>query len=219
MKLITSLNPRNIEQCRTTVDNWLYYLSEVVAVQTAEEVEILEPRFPEVQFVITNDLDEKFDTSCPKIKALVDECPGIIINSDIEIHTDREVFHRKMVYQDETVLKCGVRWDYTDTITGPKKMNVFGIDIFNITNKLKSILTSTEYTVGQPGWDYYFILEANNHDIKILTQARIPMFYHKVHTVNWARWKLTLAQSMLEKRYNMSQSDITRKVQRLTGRR
>ena len=46
MKFITSLNPRNIEKCRDVVSNWLLYLSEVVAVQTAEEVIELKPYFP-----------------------------------------------------------------------------------------------------------------------------------------------------------------------------
>lgn len=218
-KFITSLNPRNIERCRTCVDNWLLYLSEVVAVQTAEEIEILQPRFPDVTFVETTDLDEKFDTKCPKVRALVEQAPGIIINSDIEIHCDKDQLMRKLVYTDDTMMKCGVRWDYKETLEGRKKLNVYGIDIFNITPRLKSIFTDSEYTIGQPGWDYYFILEANKHDIKIFTQTKPAMFYHKVHPINWARWKLTLAQSILEKRYNASQSDITRKIQRLTGRR
>lgn len=219
-KFITSLNPRNIERCRTCVDNWLLYLSEVVAVQTAEEIEQLQPSFPDITFVETTDLDEKFDTKCPKIRALIAQGPGILINSDIEIHTDRDKLLRNIVYQDDNILKCGVRYDYTDNISDPKKkLNRYGIDVFNITPKLMEILTSTEYTIGQPGWDYYFVLEANKHDIEIHTQAKPAMFYHKVHPINWARWKLTLAQSILEKRYNASQSDITRKVQRLTGRR
>jgi len=219
MKFITSLNPRNIEKCRDVVSNWLLYLSEVVAVQTADEVIELKPYFPEVQFVVTEDLDQTFDTKCPKLRALIAECPGIIINSDIEIHTDKETFNRKIAYQDESVLKCGVRWDYTNTIDGPKKLNVYGIDVFNITDRLKNLLTDPVYTIGQPGWDYYFILEANKANIKIMTQTKPAMFYHKVHPINWARWKLTLAQSILERRYNASQSDITRKIQRLTGRR
>lgn len=218
MKFITSLNPRNIEKCRDAVSNWLLYLSEVVAVQTAEEVEILKPRFPDVEFVITDDLDEKFDTKCPKIRALIAEAPGIIINSDIEIHTDKDILLRKIIYEDQSILKCGIRWDYTDNLNGTKRLNKYGIDVFNITSSLKDILVSTEYTIGQPGWDYYFILEAEKHNIKIMPTTT-PMFYHKVHTVNWARWKLTLAQSILEKQYNSDQSSITRKVQRLTGRR
>ena len=218
MKFITSLNPRNIEKTRDVVSNWLLYLSEVVAVQTAEESEILKPRFPEVQFVITEDLDQTFDTKYPKLRALIAECPGIIINSDIEIHTDKDTFNRKLAYQDETVLKCGVRFDYEIDITGKKKLNPYGIDIFNITNRLKSILIDPVYTIGQPGWDYYFVLEAHKHGIKVITQTK-PMFYHRIHPINWARWKLTLAQSLLEKRYDMSQSDITRTVQRITGRR
>lgn len=218
MKFITSLNPRNIEKCRTCVDNWLLYLSEVVAVQTADEVIELKPYFPEVQFVVTEDLDQTFDTKCPKLRALIAECPGIIINSDIEIHTERDNLLRKIGYVDESVLKCGVRFDYIDHISGKKKLNPYGIDVFNITNTLKAILTDPVYTIGQPGWDYYFVLEAQKHGVKVITQTK-PMFYHEVHTINWARWKLTLAQSLLEKRYNMSQSDITRTIQRITGRR
>lgn len=219
MKFITSLNPRNIEKCRTVVDNWLLYLSEVIAVQTADEIEILAPRFPDIQFVATDDLDEKFDTRCPKIRALVAQGPGVIINSDIEIYTDKDTLLRKVVEVDESVLKCGIRWDYKDTPQGHKKLNPYGIDVFCITNRLKDILISSEYTIGQPGWDYYFILEANKHDIKISAQGKSPMFLHKIHEVNWSRWKLTLAQSLLERQYDMSQADVTRKVQRLTGRR
>lgn len=219
MKFITSLNPRNIEKCREVINNWLYYLSEVVAVQTADEVYELKDHFPDITFVTTNDLDTRFATKCPKIRALVQQGPGIIINSDIEIHYDRDYFHQRIVQTDDTVMKCGVRWDYQSTIDGPKKMNVYGIDVFNITPRLMSILTDYEYAIGQPGWDYYFVLEAEKHGVKVITHTKPPMFYHKVHPVNWARWKLTLAQSMLERQYDMSQSDVTRKVQRITGRR
>lgn len=217
MKFITSINPNNIERSRLCVTNWLLYISEVVAVQSANEIDRLKPHFPEVTFVPTDDLDEKFDTKCPKVRALVDQCPGIIINSDIEILTDRDTLLRKIVYEDESILKCGVRWDYASTVTNCKEMNPYGIDVFNITNTLKNTLTASEYTIGQPGWDYYFVLEAHMNNIRVMTQTS-PMFYHKIHEVNWNRWKLTLAQSMLEKRYDMRQEDVTRKVQSITGR-
>lgn len=215
MRFITSLSPKNVSKCRECVDSWKPFSSEIVAVQTESEVPILQPLFPEVRFVVTDRVGTIFESSyCPNIHALVDQGPGLIINADISIKTEVQMFNDKFSTKPK-VLDCGIRWDYDTT---GKTLNPYGIDAFRIDHELMEILQGTEFTVGQPGWDYYFILEAHKHGFFINAHKNLPMFFHEIHEVNWSRWKLTLAQALLEKLYGIPQRDITLKIQKLTNR-
>jgi hypothetical protein len=220
MKFITSLNPKNIVKCRHCVDTWLRYLSEVVAVQTAPEIAILQPHFPDVTFVVTDIVGNVFDAPfCPNIHALVEQGPGIIINSDISMVGSYDDFATRFLLQrPDKVLDCGIRWDYTEGNISTRKLNPYGIDVFKITPDLMELFQGTEFAIGQPGWDYYFVLDAHRAGYYINAHKNPAMFLHEIHTVNWARWKLTLAQAILERRYDMSQADVTRYVQKVTGR-
>jgi hypothetical protein len=219
MKFITSLNPKNIDKCKSCVTTWKNYLSEVVAVQTASEIPILQPHFPDVTFVVTDRVGTVFDTPfCPNIHTLVEQGPGIIINSDISIMSSYDAFAtRFLVERTDKVLDCGIRWDYTGDISN-RKLNPYGIDAFKITPELMDLFKDTAFTIGQPGWDYYFILDAHRAGFFINAHKNPAIFLHEVHEINWSRWKLTLAQALLERRYDMSQSDVTRYVQKVTGR-
>ena len=215
MRFITSLNPRNIPKCRECVDSWKVFCSEIVAVQTEAETPTLQAAFPDVSFVVTDRVGTVFEsTYCPNIHALVDQGPGLIINADISIKCEKQMFDDKFSIKSR-VLDCGIRWDYDSK---GKQLNPYGIDAFRIDEELMTIFQGTDFTIGQPGWDYYFILEAEKHGFYINAHKNPPMFFHELHEVNWARWKLTLAQALLEKMYDMPQADITRKVQRLTNR-
>lgn len=215
MKFITSLNPKNIPKCRECVNSWIPFASEIVAVQTESEVSILQPLFSEVTFVVTDRVGTIFDSKfCPNIHALVDQGPGLIINADISIKIQKSIFDDKFQIRSK-VLDCGIRWDYEgDNIS----LNPYGIDAFRIDYELMEILQGTDFTIGQPGWDYYFVLEADKYGFYINSHRNPCIFYHQIHEVNWSRWKLTLAQALLEKMYDMSQSDVTKKVQKLTHR-
>lgn len=215
MRFITSLNPRNIPKCRECVDSWKVFCSEIVAVQTESETPVLQSAFPDVSFVVTDRVGTLFEsTYCPNIHALVEQGPGLIINADISINCEKQMFNDRFCIKPR-VLDCGIRWDYDSK---GKQLNPYGIDAFRIDEELMSIFQGTDFTIGQPGWDYYFILEADKHGFYINAHKNPPMFYHELHEVNWSRWKLTLAQALLEKMYDMTQSDVTRKVQRLTNR-
>jgi hypothetical protein len=215
MRFITSLSPKNVPKCRECVDSWIPFSSEIVAVQTESEVPILQPLFPEVTFVVTDRVGVVFEsTYCPNIHTLVDQGPGLIINADISIRGHKQMFDDRFCIKPK-ILDCGIRWDYDSR---GKQLNPYGIDAFRIDEELITILQGTDFTIGQPGWDYYFILEAEKHGFYINAHKNPPMFYHELHEVNWSRWKLTLAQALLEKMYDMPQSDVTRKVQRLTNR-
>jgi len=215
MRFITSLSPKSIPKCRECVDSWKPFSSEIVAVQSESEIATLQPLFSEVRFVATNRVGTLFESHyCPNIHALVDQGPGLIINADISIRSTKQTFDEKFQIRPK-VLDCGIRWDYDSR---GRDLNPYGIDAFRIDEELMTIFQGTEFTIGQPGWDYYFVLEAEKHGFYINAHKNPPMFFHELHEVNWSRWKLTLAQALLEKMYNMPQADITRKVQKLTHR-
>lgn len=218
MKFITSISPFNIEQTKYCLSTWRKYLNTIVAVQSKEEIQLLEKEFPEVTFVETNKFGDAFHSKCPTIRSLVDQGPGVIINSDISITGHSSLFEKNIATFEEDVLRCGVRFDYKNP-NSKKRQNMFGIDVFCITETLKQVLVNTEFTIGQPGWDYYFVLEADRNNLTIKTQRYPIMFLHKTHTTNWHRWKLTQAHSILERLYGEKHEVLTKKVQTLTNRR
>lgn len=219
MKFITSLNPNNIEKCQNCVQSWLSYLDEVVAVQGPGEVEVLQPKFPNVTFVTTDQVGEAFDAKfCPRIHTLTAQGPGIIINSDIHMIGDRNIFVQNFLTPRDKVLEVGIRWDYEHNYDN-RKLNPYGIDVFKITEELMEIYKEdTPFSIGQPGWDYYYILHARDHGFYINSHRLTPMFMHELHPANWSQWKLTLAQSMLERLYKVPSPSITNEVRRLTKR-
>ena len=68
---------------------WLQY-GQILAVQTASEIPMLQPHFPNVQFVATEKTGAKLFgyPSRVNISAMIDQGPGLLINSDIKIVTD-----------------------------------------------------------------------------------------------------------------------------------
>jgi len=212
MKFITSINPNNISIAKKCLSTWTTYLPEIVAVQTPSEIATLQDAFPTVSFVETTEGGDVFDSiHCPRIHTLINQAPGIIINSDISIIG--KAFSEKFLTHRDKVLECGVRYD-----DPPIKLHRYGIDVFKITEELKNIYEDTPFTIGQPGWDYYMILEASNAGYYINAHKRPVTFLHKVHPINWAPWKLSMAHALLEKRYNSDRQTITKTILRLTGR-
>lgn len=208
MKFITSISPNRLEHQIACIDTWKSYATDIVAIRTPDEP-ILE--IPGVRFVTTDKIATAFDSKSPRIYALLEEAPGIIINSDISI-VSAQFLEKFTIDRPTKTLDCGVRYDNY-------KLNRYGIDVFKITEELKNIYQDTIFSVGQPGWDYYFVLEAQRQGFYINAHKKPMIFRHKVHDIQWARWKLTYAQSVLERMYNASSSDLTREILRLTGRK
>jgi hypothetical protein len=206
MKFVTSISPNRLEHQIACINTWKDYATEIVAVRTPDEP-ILE--VPSVRFVTTDKLSTEFNSKCPRIYSLIEECPGIIINSDISIVSP--MFLEKFAVERHKVLDCGIRYD-------DNKLNKYGIDVFKITDELKAIYKDTPFGVGQPGWDYYFVIEAHRNGFFINAHKSPMIFHHQVHELNWTRWKLTLAQSFLERLYNKPSTDVTKEILRLTGR-
>ena len=213
MRFITSISPNRLERQIKCINSWTPYCSEIVAVQTADEVSLVKNTFDFVRVVTTDQGSDIFDSPhCPRIYELIKQGPGLIINSDIEIHTSHSIFSDKFLTYRDNVLECGIRYDNN-------KLNKYGIDAFKITDQLMEIYQDTPFGIGQPGWDYYLIKEAARQGIYINAHKKPAIFYHEVHELNWPRWKLSMAQSLLEKQYDSCARDITLEIQRLTGRR
>lgn len=219
MRFITSLNPNNILKNQQCIESWKKYTNDIVAVQGPGESDKLAEHFPGVTFVTSTEVGDWFEAKfCPRMHVLVNQGPGIIINSDIQVVGSYDEFACRFYTDREKTLECGIRWDYKDQFSNAI-INPYGIDAFKITEDLIPVLNKDyPFAIGQPGWDYNFILMARDAGYVINAHKNPPIFMHEVHEVNWAQWKLTLAQSLLEKIYLVGSRQITGEVQRLTGR-
>ena len=85
MRFITSISPKRIERQQYCMATWLQY-GEIVAIQTADEIPMLQEQFPEVKFVSTDKTGKELFgyPSRVNISAMVEQGPGLLINSDIK---------------------------------------------------------------------------------------------------------------------------------------
>lgn len=214
MRLITSLSPKNLDRQDQCITTWEKYATEIIAVQPEEEIEQLSIHYSNITFVATDKKSDIFESNAPRIYSLIEQCPGVIINADIEIADDSVL--KQMDRENDDILDCAVRFDYTPGVG--YRMHRYGIDVFRISNKLKDIYQDLPFGIGQPGWDYYLLLEAHRTGFRI-NCSKERTYLHLEHPVNWQDWKLTIAQGLLERHYGMPKQHVTKLVLRLTGRR
>jgi len=156
MKFITSISPRRIERQQYCMATWLQY-GEIIAVQTACEIPLLQPHFPNVQFVATEKTGASIFgyPSRVNISAMIDQGPGLLINSDIKIVTDQGQFDSDWEPKSRQ-FNVGVRFDF-DGPGKPKYLNKHGIDAFLITEEVMAVMEDHGFVIGVPVWDSWIV--------------------------------------------------------------
>ena len=156
MRFITSIGPKRIERQQFCMATWLQY-GEIVAVQTVDEIPLLQAQFPDVKCVSTDKTGKEIFgyPSRVNISAMVDQGPGLLINSDIKIDTTQRQFDADWEPKPKQ-FNVGVRYDF-DGPGKPKFLNKHGIDAFLITEEIMSVMEDHGFVIGVSVWDSWIV--------------------------------------------------------------
>lgn len=201
MRFITSLSLKRIERQQYCMETWKQF-GDITAVQTVGDVEILKPHFPDVNFVTTELTGEHQYglPNRPRIKAMVDQGPGLLINSDIKITSSRQEFENDWTPKPKQ-FNVGVRWDF-DAPKSEKIINSCGIDAFLITEEVMECLPDVGFVIGVPMWDYWIVWHMMTERFKIKSKTSQGLLHLK-HDINWTREQMELGKLIMESEYGL----------------
>jgi hypothetical protein len=216
MKFITSISPKRIERQQYCMATWLQY-GEIVAVQTVEEIPLLQAQFPNVHFVATDRTGKELFgyPSRVNISAIVEQGPGLIINSDIKIDTTQRQFDADWKPKPKQ-FNVGVRYDF-DGPGKPKFLNKHGIDAFLITEEIMSVMEDHGFVIGVPVWDSWIVWHMLTHRFKIKAKLT-PGLLHLTHPLGWSDQDLAKGLAIMQGQYGIGQKGLSVAVSDVTGR-
>jgi len=192
MIAITSISPTHINEGiqLKAVNSWIDLGLHVISMNCKKECDLLEPLYPMVEFVeTTRTMEVTYGKPYVSINAVLDFCKNqkenhfCIINSDIEIKTDKEKIENiKNQMNDSIILVNRVNYD-TDYIGKQYKQ---GIDGFFINRKFLSIYPQTVFCFGICFWDYWIPYMALLSGINVYF-IKNNIAYHKNHAVQYSK--------------------------------
>lgn len=190
MKAVTSIAPKHIngDIQKKAVESWLSLGLEVYSMNSPKECEILQPQYPEVKFIPTQrTMEGLFGKPYVSVNAILDwfkEQDGdyfVLINSDIELRTDKEKIGRIRDKMADSLIMCN-RVNYTDK--GEKGQYLAGVDVFFIHRNFLSIFPQSLFCLGQCHFDYWIPYTASNAGVDIVF-VKEDMAYHKDHNAQY----------------------------------
>ncbi len=216
MRFITSISPRRIERQQYCMATWLQY-GQIVAVQTIEDISLLQPQFPDVQFVATEKTGAKLFgyPSRINISAMIEQGPGLLINSDIKIDTNKKQFDSDWKPKPKQ-FNVGVRFDF-DGPGKPKFLNKHGIDAFLITEEVMAVMEDHGFVIGVPVWDCWIVWHMLIHRFKIKAKLT-PGLLHLNHPMGWSDTDLAKGLAIMQREYGIGHKGPSEAISDVTDR-
>lgn len=195
--LATSLTiSKNLDIQKQAISSWVYLGFKVVSINASDELTVLQPHFPNVEFVAAQ-RDARANYGKPYIyfddilSYLAKQDCRIcgIVNSDI--HFLRENLPA-LIYQNVlNSLVFGSRIDIV-SLDAPAEGQIFdGFDYFFFDNNILPRFLPEDFCIGLPWWDYWLPLNflSNKRTIKKITT---PIAYHIIHpcAYNLDSWRV-----------------------------
>lgn len=199
MIAITSISPghKNFDNQRVAIDSWINAGYEVVSLNVAEEIEVLEKEFKGVKFVPTfRHTKHIFGKPYVTASALIDYIKeakskySLLINSDIIID-DQKNSIEKIKEDSETGIIIMNRRDFINSLSEGVVYDR-GFDGFFINYKWIDIFPQTILSLGQCFWDYWVPYSAIVNKVKVM-KLKEPYLFHKKHNVQYSvdQWRRT----------------------------
>jgi hypothetical protein len=203
VKFITSLSRHRIERQQYCLKTWQQH-GEITAVQSAADIEILTPHFPQVRFVET-DKTGSHRYCLPnrvRIKAMIDQGPGLLINSDIKIDSSHDDFQADWE-PERGQFNVGIRYDF-DEPGQPKVLNPYGIDAFLITEEAMDLIPDVGFVIGVSVWDYWIVWHMMTERFRIKAKTT-PGLLHLRHPPNWGERDTEIGLSIMRSVYGLNE--------------
>jgi hypothetical protein len=215
MRLITSLSAHRIERQQYCLETWAKH-GEIVCVQTEAEIDQIAPHFQNVQFVTTDKTGEipYGYSKRVRISALVEQGPGLLLNSDIKITSTASEFKEDWK-ANKGEFRVGIRQDF-DGPGRPKLLNRYGIDAFLITDDVMRLLPDYGFVIGVSVWDYWIVWHMLTERFAVKTIKRGLL--HLRHPINWSDRDTEIGMAIMAKHYQVSKPILDIAIPALTDR-
>ena len=222
MKIVTSLSPRRVDRQKKCIASWRNLDIEVIAVQSVGEVDEISGIYGDVPIIGTDLVGDRFNMPrCVRIKAMtnlaVDESV-LILNSDIEIRSDKDVFLKRWEDGEDGELKVGIRWDQMPR-SRTARMFKWGIDAFLITPKIAADLPDIGMTLGAPAWDYWIPYHLVTKQQYRVTTYKDFSLVHETHNRQWSDASYQAGLKIMEEEYGIGRDALSSFILDVTERR
>ena len=195
MIFCTSISPKHANEGiqLQAVNSWLEH-GEVYSFNHPSEIPALKEIYKGVEFISTNRTQKEiFGKHYVCINAIFDwaiehKASICLINSDIEIRTDKDLLKR-IEAKMETSIVMANRVNYDNDYNGVQYTH--GIDAFFINYKFLTLYPQTSFCLGQCHFDYFIPYWAIGMGIETFF-VKQDIIYHKNHAAqysqdNWVR--------------------------------
>jgi len=190
LTIATSIAPKNLEKQKRAVESWLKLGFNVVSINCAEEMELLQKSFPEVKLVpATRDGRDEFGKPVIYFDDLIEhlgragtEICGIV-NSDIFLIADEGIISF-IKNHAQKFLVYGSRTDIDSLGDLDGEIYERGFDFFFFHRSLLSYYPKSHLCIGLPWWDYWTPLIPALRGTKIKKLVS-PFAYHIKHSMQW----------------------------------
>ncbi|QDV67203.1 hypothetical protein Poly24_08950 [Rosistilla carotiformis] len=202
MRIITSLAPSRMDRQKECIDSWSRYGHAVAAVQST--LDVIDP-IDGVDSLAVSPSQSKFaKPHLPYITDLIDQGPGLVLNSDISLTGPIDWDWRP------GTLYCGIRHN------GPE-LERWGIDAFFVPSDIRHKIPNVGFLVGMPGWDWWLPYHCHLLGVPIHVDKR-PVFQHTPHPIRWSNQDHETSKAILLERYAIDHDAMKRFILDITKR-
>jgi hypothetical protein len=133
---------------------------------------------------------------------MIDQGPGLLINSDIKIDSSHEDFQADWE-TERGQFNVGIRYDF-DEPGKPKVLNPYGIDAFLITEEAMELIPDVGFVIGVSVWDYWIVWHMLTERFRIKAKTT-PGLLHLRHPQNWGERDTEIGLSIMRSVYGLNE--------------
>lgn len=223
MLTITSISPthKNKDIQAKCIQSWIELGMEVCSVNSPDETKELKELYPNVQFYSTDrTLEKTFGKPYVQISAIIDICKTLkgdefcIINSDIELITDKDTIERISKEMVNSLVMAN-RVNHNGNYTGTQYLA--GIDVFFIHKRFLPHFPQCLHGLGMTFVDYFIPYSAIKSGISTVFIEQ-SIAYHLNHEQQWSRDNWVKSGRHLQWQYDLYQFEGVQNINTRIGR-
>lgn len=193
MICLTSISPThtNKDIQSVAVKSWMDLGMQVYSFNTLSECKMLSPLYPGVNFIETNrTMEHTFGKPYVSVSAIFDWCKGqkevnyCLINSDIELRTNKQTVERIEMQLSGNKLVLANRVNYSATASGGRFLS--GIDVFFLSKNNIKHFPQTLFCLGQCHFDYFIPYYSAKMGFEVIFLAQ-DIAFHKEHVTQYSK--------------------------------
>jgi hypothetical protein len=208
--LATSVAPNaDLDRQREALASWRSQGFQLVSLNSAEEIGVLEDSFPDLDFVPVANTAEAL-TGKPLVfvsellNYLADSGHAFVglTNADIHFATDPGLLEKVAHIANDSLI-CGPRFDVENLKDEDGRLDPVGFDYFIFDRSMKHFWNTSRLCLGMPYWDHWLPFAAllSGVPLKILDA---PIARHQIHPINWGPETLVFAGEFIRNLIDVS---------------